>query len=547
MAIDTSLEIGRPVDPKPSVERIDELAHRIISGDILLPKFQRDFVWERNQIIELLDSIVKNYPIGSVLLWLSKLRLQSERTIADLKIAERAIEYPINYLLDGQQRLSTICGALYWDGKDKTSPWNIVYDLRRQAFEHLTTADDPPLHQIRMNKLPDAARFFAHVAALANLDAGDRVELKARAEALFNRFKDYKLATVTLGDMPLNDVAPIFERINSTGTRLTVVDLMRAATWSEEFDLIETIDEQVLDTIAERGFGGIDRKVILRNISAAAGGGFSVESIDTLRNKKAPELKAAAQATIDSYRRTTDFLRDEIKAPNDDIIPYANQFVVLAELFRLLPKASAMQFEQIRKWFWSTTLTSYFSGWNTGQMSTDHEMVKEFADGKLSTMAFSASKPTSDIWLVRQFRSNNAHAKMLGLMLAQTSPMDLLTGQKLTLEDALAWSNNREYHHIFPAAFLRRQKIRTERINCIANFALLTSASNKIILDSSPSTYFSDMAEKHGSNLSTILRSNLISQSAFEAGLRDDFDTFLKERSATLQQHALLLCGWDKD
>ena len=48
-------------DPKPSIERIESLAKRIVDSDILLPKFQRDFVWKRSQVLELFDSIAKNY------------------------------------------------------------------------------------------------------------------------------------------------------------------------------------------------------------------------------------------------------------------------------------------------------------------------------------------------------------------------------------------------------------------------------------------------------------------------------------------------------
>ena len=95
--------------PEPTVDRIEELAGRILRGDILLPKFQRDFVWEKHQILDLLDSIANNYPIGSVLLWRSRELLKSERNIADLEIAKTQSGYPVNYLLDGQQRLSTIC------------------------------------------------------------------------------------------------------------------------------------------------------------------------------------------------------------------------------------------------------------------------------------------------------------------------------------------------------------------------------------------------------------------------------------------------------
>src|SRR5262245_5361569 len=122
-----------PKDPQPTVDRIEELARRIRSGDILLPKFQRDFVWDRSQVRDLLDSIVRKYPIGSVLLWQSRQELRSENRIADLEIQLPKPDYPVNYLLDGQQRLSTICGSLYWDGRDPQSVWNIAYDLRKKS------------------------------------------------------------------------------------------------------------------------------------------------------------------------------------------------------------------------------------------------------------------------------------------------------------------------------------------------------------------------------------------------------------------------------
>ena len=80
-------------------------------GDIKLPKFQRPFVWNKEDILKLLDSVYKGYPIGSILLWLTNQKLANERRIGDLEIGDRSEEYPTNYLLDGQQRLSSLCGA----------------------------------------------------------------------------------------------------------------------------------------------------------------------------------------------------------------------------------------------------------------------------------------------------------------------------------------------------------------------------------------------------------------------------------------------------
>lgn len=532
-----------PKDPQPSVDRIEELAARILNGDILLPKFQRSFVWERPQILTLLDSVARGYPIGSVLLWQSRQELRSENRIADLEINLPKPDYPVNYLLDGQQRLSTICGAMFWNGTDPKSRWNVAYDLRDQRFVHLDSLDDPPQHRIRMNKLQDAAEFFQHVASLATLQAADKDVLQDRAKGLFNRFKDYKIATVTLGDMRIEDVAPIFERINSTGTPLTIVDLMRAATWSPDFDLIDTIDD-LLNALDDKGFGSIDRKVILRNLSASAGGGFSTDSIDDLRKHTPEDLEKAAEQAKESYLRTVDFLTTQINIPGPEVVPYSNQLVVLAEVFRRVPAPTAGQYQAIRQWFWRTALAGYFSGWNTGSMALDLEAVRAFADGKSEDLEVVAAAPSPDIWTVRQFRANNAHAKLLAIVLAHRGPVDLLTGQKIDVGKALAWSNAKEFHHFFPRDYLKGQNVNRMRVNCLANFVMLTSDSNKKISNRAPSDYLTDVEAAAGDNLADWLSANLISTEAFAAAKADDFESFLALRAKTIHEAILPDAGW---
>lgn len=522
-----------PKDPQPSVDRIDELARRILTGDILLPKFQRGLVWDRDQIITLLDSVARGFPIGSILLWQSRKELRSENRIAELDIELPRPDYPVNYLLDGQQRLSAICGAMFWKGGDPRSRWNIAYDLKAQEFRHLDTLDDPPLHQIRASKLADPTDFFKHVASLETLTSPDKEALKKRAEALFNRFKDYKIATVTLGDMSIQDVAPVFERINSTGTRLTIVDLMRAATWRPEFDLVDAIDG-ILLALQTKGFGDIERKVVLRNMSAAVGGGFSAESIDQLRNYSVEQLKKAVQDTEEAYRRAVDFLSTEIRIENANIVPYANQITVLAEIFRRIPHPTAEQHTGIAEWFWKTSLSGYFSGWNTGMMASDLQMVAEFAQRKRQRLVSKEGREALDVWTNREFRSNNAHAKLFAIVLAHNQPLDLLTGKKIDTSTALAWSNLKEFHHVFPQAYLKSKGVPPRRINALANIALLTSGSNKSISDSPPSVYMRTVAEAAGKNLTTWLQSNLISHAAYQAALKDDFDLFLQARAEAI-------------
>jgi hypothetical protein len=479
--------------------------------------------------------------MGSVLLWRSREVLQSERSIADLQIAQTQEDYPVNYLLDGQQRLSSVCGALYWEGTVAASRWNVAYDMRAKTFFHLDSLDSPPNHQIRLNWLPKPALFFTQLARVSS--EPDAESLRQAGESLFNRFKDYKIATVTLLEMPLNDVAPIFERINSKGTPLTIVDLMRAATWSGTFDLIDAI-QSILDAVKDKGFGEVDKKTVLRSFSAAAGGGFSEGSIESLRKHDSSYLQAAGSATKDAYQITVDFLSTDLGIASDEQVPYINQIVVLSEVFRLIPKPSAKQLLALKQWFWRAAVSSYFSGWNTGNMATDQAAVKRFAGGELDALSVGVHNPGASVWINQQFRLNTAHAKILSLMLAFNGPIDLITGQAIDVAKALHYSNSKEFHHFFPRAWLTNRNEDTRRINSLSNFIMLTAASNKIISNRAPSDYLRQVEQELGSNLRSALERNLISDEAYSAALQDDYDGFLQARAKTLASRAAELAGW---
>jgi hypothetical protein len=524
-------------DPKPTSERVQQLAARVLMGDIILPEFQRPFVWKRKQILELLDSIFRNYPIGSMLVWESKQPLSSKRTIADLEVAARSDAYPVNYLLDGQQRLSTICGVLHWTPSNSKSVWNVIFDLKTQKFSHIDHVDELPLHQIPLRRLSDPAVYYRRLAPL------DDASLASRADLLFNRFKDYQVPLVTLGDMSIRDVAPVFERINSTGTRLTIFDLMRAATWSPDFDLGKTV-AQIREAIEPKKFGGLDSKVFLRALGAAAASDFSAESIDALRTLKTDQLTNAANATEESAKRAADFLAVQVGAPRSEALPYANQFAVLCEIFRLVPHPSGPQLEEIQRWFWSTTLAGYFGGWDNGQMATDAKAIRTWAAGKSTKIDISVVTPSANLWRAKTFRSNSAVSKMIGLMLAHEQPVDIVNGQKIDPDKSLAWSNDKEYHHFFPQAYLARNGVPANKANVVANIVLLTSKSNIAIKDRAPSEYLRLIIEAESrSTLVERLRSNFVPDAALDAALEDDFESFLRIRSEYLHQRALKLTG----
>lgn len=530
-----------PRDPQPSTPRLVTVAGDILAGRIVLPKFQRDFVWSRQQVLNLLDSVARNYPIGSILLWESDQELASERAIANLEVDALPRGHHVSYLLDGQQRLSTICGALYWQPEgDPKSLWNIVYDLTEAAFRHREDLDDPPPTQLPLRFLLDGAEFALRLERIADED------LKQRARLLYNRFADYQIATVTLRDMSTEEIGLVFERINTTGTDLTLVEFMRAATWAPDFDLLDEID-LIKDILRRKRYGDLDPKVLLRAVAATAGFGYSRADMERLRKLPRTALKEAIEKTKEAARRAVDFLVTDIGTPSSKTLPYDTQFAILVDLFARITRPTAEQHAAIRRWFWRTTLDGRFQNWGLSQMTADHAAVIDFAAGKSSEIEVPVSVPRSEIWLTSKFRVENAVSKMVALMLAGATPLDIRTGAKLDTGKALSWANDKEWHHFFPKDFLRRQRESYhDDANVPANIVMLSSATNIFVSNQRPSGYLRDFVDEMGKErILAHLASCLVSEEAFEAAMRDDYSKFLRIRSRTLHGRVLELAGID--
>lgn len=510
-------------------ESLVDLARQVKRGEILLPKFQRAFVWSRKQVLELLDSVARDYPIGSVLLWQSREDLASDRTIADLEVDDPREDYPRNYLLDGQQRLSTICGALYWTPQsDPGSFWNIVYDLETGEFAHVATLDAPPVHQIPVRLLSDGAAFFRSPGANTEV-------YRERADTLYRRFQDYKIAVATIKDMNVNEVARVFERINSTATTLTIADLIRAATWTSDFDLADLLDD-ASNSLAAKQFDTVEPPILLRVIAAAAGHGYDSEDIDKLRKHTTSELREIIKKASEGARRAADFLATDLGLPSAAALPYQNQFAVLADVFHRIDRPTSGQIDALKRWFWRTSFSGYFSGWPGRQMIATRDAVKAFAAGAANEIATGGEAPKQEAWVRTRFRQGTAFSKAHALLLARERPVDLRSSRPIDVGKALSWSNDKEYHHFFPQAYLKRQGQSDAAINSVANIIMLTSATNIHISDQRPSEYLQELIDLHGEDaVRGFCAASLIPSTAFDAALTNDFATFLEARAAHLR------------
>lgn len=87
---------------------IRNIINKIQSGEIRIPSFQRDYVWEYEDMAFLIDSLYKGFPIGSILFWRTSERLHTKKQLGNYILPEPQKNYPIDYVLDGQQRLTSL-------------------------------------------------------------------------------------------------------------------------------------------------------------------------------------------------------------------------------------------------------------------------------------------------------------------------------------------------------------------------------------------------------------------------------------------------------
>ena len=109
---------------------IRKIIEKTLSGEIRIPSFQRGFVWEPEKVAFFIDSLFKGYPIGSLLLWRTNERLENERKLGNYELPEPTKGYPLDYVLDGQQRITSIFSVFQTElSPTITSNWMDIYYL----------------------------------------------------------------------------------------------------------------------------------------------------------------------------------------------------------------------------------------------------------------------------------------------------------------------------------------------------------------------------------------------------------------------------------
>lgn len=514
---------------------LKNLTDDIKKGEIKIPQFQRKFVWKEQQALDLLDSIANNYPIGSLLLWRTSTKLATERNIGDFKLPETDDLTPTDYVLDGQQRITVVYSCL--GAPDGEAGFAVAYDLEKEVFLPKPTEHDPRLFPLRW--LYETTKMLDFRTGLKSFPKHEQYQ--DTLDTLISAFTNYKIPVVTLKDLSLEEVCPIFERINSSGTKLSMYDLMVAATWSRTFDLNEEAGK-IASALEPKGFGNIEPNTILKCLSAVKFGGIKKDQILALRDLPESEMDALVQETSSALLRAVDLLSTEFRIYSWEFLPYEALVIVLCYIFARTNSLSGERLVRVRQWFWRASFSERYRVGGEGFASKDLEFIQKFVVDQTGDARMIGAVPTAGQLANTVFRINNSRARAFILALAIRKPRNLTNSAFIDTTEALSNYNRKQFHHIYPRAHLKRVSDPDEH-NSIANICMLSASENNAISDQDPKKYLPECIRLLDNEADSVFNSNLMPLPAQFNYADAGYSDFIERRSDLAATYVEELCS----
>lgn len=486
---------------------MDKLLAEAKRAAFSIPRFQRDFVWNRAQVSLLIDSIARNYPIGSLLLLAENDPknpfLASRPVQAILKEAEGVDEYAPEdtpnrfYVLDGQQRLTSIVrvflqaavGGLYYfdlkklrrfDENPNDTDW-IVWKLDGRPISTRFIRSDAVIDRQRCQVLVE--EFFETGDEELVGDRPRQRLASAKVNGIFETIRNYQVPLVIIDrNESLEAICRIFETINSTGTRLTTFDLAVArffpdpdlhAFWEKaenDYPILKrySVDGEralqviaLLESVTQKTYASATRGTILRLAKDVVRQRW-VESVHWL---------AAAYEWAEQHGIAPGMF------PNEALmVPLAVFFSHADEKWK---RAQPNYLSILERWYFASILQQ---GARQASNYRIAEATNELLLWRNNGIVPTAPRVTLSPELVSRLRPTDNRYRAILAFLRWRAGVDLWTGEPLSpglIED----------HHIFPAALAKRSGLDRVLLDSVGNRLLVSTATNRDLGDRLPQDY----------------------------------------------------------
>lgn len=541
---------------------LKDLLVEIHNRSMVLPDFQRDFVWEPGATQELIVSIASNYPAGSILRVRDAKRVFAAREFEGAPPLDGAKHTFL--VLDGQQRLTSLYQAFYGVGEhryyldlgkltDGADFEEAIFHVR--ATTKWAKAREDFAVQARDLLLPlsvlkggaggfgqwnrRVARQLADKERIALEDALDSIE-----EKWICAIDDYHFPVVTLSDQTKPDaLCAIFETLNRTGVKLSVFELLTARFWPQNLKLRALWEKALADHPVIADFE-VDPYYILQGISLASRKAPSCKRSDVL-NMAASDITEWWDRVVLGLATGLEILRDDCKVMLPKWLPYQTMLQPLAAVLARVgsPKTAeaGAQREKLKRWFWCAVFGQVYEGAPNSKAAKDVvEILPWLTGGDLpeSVASFRFDpRALRDVTPRQRAIYRGAICLILGGGARDFHTQAVITG-KLMAEEGI------DDHHVFPAAYLERRGVAPARLrDCVLNRTLIDRTTNQMISDRAPSDYLAEIKSTPGFPFVSVLTSHGLPAAADSPLLRDGYDAFLAWRQEHLWQEIRRVTG----
>ncbi|MEP0856312.1 DUF262 domain-containing protein [Trichocoleus sp. DQ-U1] len=540
--------------PDANPKNLLSLIGDVYSGKVVVPEFQRSFVWERDDIEEFLTSLLHGYFMGTFLMLdtPTKTPMFPFRPVEGVEKVNPQVRPKahgtVQLVLDGQQRITSLFYAFYEPDiclKGVKNPYRFYLNLDEalngdidEAVIGVSKGDTRRITNFEKLCNEYKAVRFSLLRDYSNfddwLDEGHSVwgrEQRRQIKELYRHLEQFMVPVVALPEETSKaDIVNIFERINRTGVSLSLFDLAVAQLYLKEIklrDLWESFSKKhkTITSVVEPVF-------LLRVIALLEGKEIRrrdlLDGIDLEATAFEKRWSDAANSIVEAHNR----IIHEYGAFSQNLIPYSTLLVTLAVLLHKLKEksAGAKDYQKVDRWYWGCVLSRRY---DTSRFTKTYQDVKDldsWLDGNADAPQWLQQFADQDLNLdIVDDPRSALYRGLMGLVVCQGAK-DFLTGQSVKYSEC-------QDDHIFPKSVYKKSY--EKQVDTILNRTLIWEPTNKTKANKLPSQFFQDCQVKHGGDeakLLETLKTHFISPNAYAALKQDNFDGFINERRKTLKE-----------
>lgn len=507
----------------------------IAEGRLRIPQFQREFVWTMKKSAYLLDSIIKGYPVGTFIIWRTDERLRSLRNIGKIDLPEPSKNEYVDYILDGQQRITSLYAALKGETVERDDGSqddfsNIVIDLDAKDDEQIV-------------KVRGRDRLNPTVIPLKTLYEGKFATLKAFDDKYHDKINDYtekiksyNYSVVQVSRAPIGTATEIFTRMNEGGTRLSTFEIMVAKTYDSEkgFDLAEKYKE-LSDNLAVIDYETLPNITILQLISLVITKECKRNVILSLNKDKVIDTW---NAVADAVYHAAEYLRNYYRIPVSRLLPYNTLVVPLAYFFyKQKDPPNPAQEKYLNDFFWRVSLSGRYSSAVESKLAQDVKRIDAILSGLHPEYDWPIDTSADFIKRNGKFAVGRSYVKAILCIYAYHEPKSFENDACVNISNSwLKQINSKNYHHFFPRAYLKKKGVSDQEANHILNITIVDDYLNKRrIRDRPPSRY---MKEFNSTNrrLPQTMKTHLINDLEKFGVWTNNYQKFLNMRADALSR-----------